>query len=189
MKKFDMNLLERYLEDQKAVIKQGTSIRVFVIILISLILVLGAFIGKIILDNMMYQRKIDELNSFMSLQSTQDKIANINKIETRLSLLDKIETEATGLSDVMAYIPLIDSYAMDIVDEQKPDTVSITNYNYADNTLTIELSTKYSSDFSNYVLHLLNTHFFESVNNYSYSYDETAGRYNGSLVCVLKGGQ
>lgn len=189
MKKLDMNLLERYYLEQKIQQESGSPLRIFTIVLLSLIFILGAFSVKVYIDNKMLEGRIVELTAYLNQSSTQEKIAQVEKIQSRLDLLDQIETEATGLVEVMDYIPLLDSYLLDIVDDNKPSTTKIVSVSYLENTLNIEMNSKYASDFSNYVLHLVNSHSFESVTNYSYDYDETLGLYTGTLVCVLKGGQ
>ncbi len=189
MKKLDMNLLDRYYADQKIKAKKGTGTRVMVMISAAGILIAGAFIGKLMLDNSLYQKEIDSLNAYLNSNNALENLAKVNHLQDQLSLLDQIETEISNLSDVMDYIPKLDQYTLDLIDDKRPTTMTNTFYSFSDNILTIEASSAYASDFSNYVLHLEESHYFASVTNYGYSLDTTTYRYTGSIECLLKGGE
>ena len=105
-----------------------------------------------------------------------------------MSQLDQIETEVGNLAEVIDYIPKLNEYTLDIVNEKKPSTSYIMNYSYSSNTLNLVVSSYYASDFSNYTLHLVESKYFASVTNYGYSYDENLGRYVGTIECILKEG-
>ncbi len=189
MKKLDMNLLDRYYDEQKIKAKKGTSSRLMLMVSIAGILVAGAFTGKLMLDNSLLNKEIESLNAYLSNGNTMENLAKVNKLQAKLDQLDQIETEVGNLADVIDYIPKLDEYTLDIVDERKPSTVRIVYYNYSENTLNIEVSAAYASDISNYVLHLVESKYFASVNNYGYSFDETSYRYSGTIECILKGGE
>ncbi len=188
MKKLDMNLLERYYADQKVKAKKGSSLRAFIYLTLSLIIIAGAFVGKLMLDNNTYKSQIASLHSYLDSGNTQENLAKINLLQSRLDLLDQIETEVSNISDVMDYIPQLDEYVLDVIDEQLASTSKVVLYSYNSNVLSIEISTKYASDFSNTVLHLVDTNVFASVNNDGYSYDDNSGLYTGTIDCMLRGG-
>ncbi len=189
MKKLDMNLLERYYAEQKIKAKKGSSARAFTLASVSLIFIAGAFTAKLYLDNSLLQNEIDRLNAYLNSGNAVEKLAEVNRLQNKLSQLDQIETEVGNLAEVIDYIPKLNEYTLDIVNEKKPSTSYIMNYSYSSNTLNLVVSSYYASDFSNYTLHLVESKYFASVTNYGYSYDENLGRYVGTIECILKGGQ
>lgn len=116
-----------------------------------------------------------------------DRMVNIDRMQSQLKQLDEIQAEAVTLKEVIDYKPRFDSGVLDVVYYEKPKTLKFTNIDFASNTVTLDYSTIYVSDISNYAIHLQRTFSFADVSYSGYTYNED-GTYSGSISVVMKGG-
>lgn len=188
MKKQDINLLLSYKAEQKRKANKISPIRLYTIILISAILIVGAFALKLMLDNISIKNEIEETQTYINSPAVVEKMAELSKVNENLQLLADIEVEALSLKTVMDYKPRFDSKVLDILYYEKPTTLKFTNINYSSNEVELEYTAKYVSDVSNYVLHLQRTYSFADISYDGYTYDEDSGLYSGIILCLLKGG-
>jgi len=188
MKKQDINLLISYKAEIKRKANKISPIRLYTILLISGILIIGAFSLKLVLDNISIKDEILEIQTYISSPAVVDKMAELTKVNENIQLLDDIKIEALSLKTVMDYKPRFDSKVLDIVYYEKPTTLKFTNINYSSNEVSLEYTAKYVSDVSNYVLHLQRTYSFADISYDGYVYDEDSGLYSGTIICLLKGG-
>lgn len=188
MKKQDINLLLSYKAEQKRKANKISPIRLYTIILIAGILIIGAFALKLGLDNMAIKDEITEIQTYISSPAVIEKMAELSKVNEDLKLLEDIKIEALSLKTVMDYKPRFDSKVLDIVYYEKPTTLKFTNIEYTSNEVSLEYTAKYVSDVSNYVLHLQRTFSFADISYEGYVYDDDSRLYSGTIKCLLKGG-
>jgi len=188
MKKHDMNLLERYRSEQKKKANTTSPIRIYFILIVAAILILGAYALKIVIENNSMNQEITTLKSYIQNPNVVEKMAGIKKIQDNIKVLDEIENEVTNLDLVIDYRPKFDSRILDVIYYERPNDIKFTFLEFAENTITIEMTGKRPSDFSNYVLRLQRTYKFADVSYAGYTYDKEKGLYTGTIVCVMKGG-
>jgi hypothetical protein len=188
MKKQDMNLLLSYKAEQKRKANKISPIRLYTIILIATVLIVGALSLKLVLDNTSIKNEITEIQTYISSPAVIEKMDELSKINENLALLEDIKIEALSLNTVMDYKPRFDSKVLDIVYYEKPTTLKFTEINYSENEVSLDFTAKYVSDVSNYALHLQRTYSFADVSYDGYTYDEDTGIYTGTVICLLKGG-
>ena len=111
----------------------------------------------------------------------------IDKLQSDIKQLDEIAVEAATLKDVIAYKPRFDSQVLDIIYYEKPNTLKITNIDFASNTVVLDYTATYVSDVSNYALRLQRTYSFADVSYSGYCYNDN-GTYSGTISLIMKGG-
>ncbi len=187
MKKQDMNLLLAYQAEQKRKANKMSPMQVYTIVLIASVLISGAFAIKIWLDNMNVKSEIESIRAYNEDPKIVERMINIDRIQSQLKQLDEIQAEAITLKNVIDYKPRFDSSILDVLYYEKPKMLEFTNIDYASNTVTLDYSTIYVSDVSNYVIHLQRTFSFADVSYSGYTYNDD-GTYSGSISVVMKGG-
>jgi Tfp pilus assembly protein PilN len=188
MKKQDMNLLLTYKAELQRKANKISPIKMYVVIIISAALIVGAFAAKLVLDNMSLQDEIKSVEAYINSPSVVEKMSELSKINENIQLLDEIETEALTLKDVIDYKPHFDSKILDVIYYERPSTIKFTDIDYKANEVSLEYTAKNVSDVSNYVLKLQRTYSFEDVSYNGYVYDDELKLYTGTIVCLLKGG-
>ncbi len=188
MKKQDMNLLLTYKAELQRKANKISPIKMYVVIIISAALIVGAFAAKLFLDNMSIQDEIKSVEAYINSPNVVEKMSELSKINENIQLLDEIETEALTLKDVIDYKPHFDSKILDVIYYERPSTIKFTDIDYKANEVSLEYTAKNVSDVSNYVLKLQRTYSFEDVSYNGYVYDDELKLYTGTIVCLLKGG-
>lgn len=188
MKKQDMNLLLTYKAEIQRKANKISPIKMYVVIIIAAALIVGAFAGKLVLDNMSIKDEIKNIEEYINSPSVVEKMAELSKVNENIKLLDDIEAEAVSLRDVIEYKPHFDSKILDVIYYERPTTIKFTDIDYSANTISLDFTAKNVSDVSNYVLKLQRTYSFADVSYDGYSYDETSKSYVGKIVCLMKGG-
>lgn len=188
MKKQDMNLLLTYKAELQRKANKISPIKMYVVIIISAALIVGAYSIKLVLDNMAINDEIKDVEAYINSPSVVEKMSELSKINENIKLLDDIETEALSLKDVIDYKPHFDSKILDVIYYERPNTIKFTDIDYKANEVSLEYTAKNVSDVSNYVLKLQRTYSFEDVSYNGYVYDDELKLYTGTIVCLLKGG-
>jgi len=188
MKKQDMNLLERYRSEQKKKANTTSPIRIYFILISAAILILGAYALKIVLDNNSMNQEIASITEYIQNPNVVEKMNGIKKIQENIKTLDEIESEVANLDLVIDYRPKFDSKILDVIYYERPTDIKFSFLEFAENTITIEMTGKRPSDFSNYVLRLQRTYKFADVSYAGYAYDKEIGLYTGTVACIMKGG-
>jgi len=188
MKKQDMNLLLTYKAELQRKANKISPIKMYVVIIISAALIVGAFAVKLVLDNINIKNEIESVQNYINSPNVVEKMSELSKINENIQLLDEIETEALTLKDVIDYKPHFDSKILDVIYYERPSTIKFTDIDYKANEVSLEYTAKNVSDVSNYVLKLQRTYSFEDVSYNGYVYDDELKLYTGTIVCLLKGG-
>jgi len=188
MKKQDMNLLLTYKAELQRKANKISPIKMYVVIIISAALIVGAYSIKLVLDNLSIKDEIKSVETYINSPHVVEKMSELSKINENIKLLDDIETEALTLKDVIDYIPHFDSKVLDIIYYERPSTIKFTDIDYLENRVSLDFVSKNVSDVSNYVLKLQRTFSFADVSYEGYVYDDEIKQYTGTIVCLLKGG-
>lgn len=188
MKKIDMNLLVPYKAELSRKANKISPLRLYTILLIATILIVGAFALKLSLDSKSVNDEITEIRAYIDSPAVVEKMNDLSKIQENLDLLDEIKLEAATLKDVIDYKPRFDSKILDIIYYERPNTIKFSNIEYSANAISLEYSAKNVSDVSNYVLRLQRTYSFADVSYEGYEYSTETKTYTGTIVCLMKGG-
>lgn len=188
MKKNDMNLLERYRSEQKRKSNTTNAFHIYILLIVASILILGAFAFKLVLDNNSMRNEIAQIKDYIERPVIVEKMNSLTKIQSNLKILDEIEKEAISLESVISYKPRFDSKIMDVVYYERPSDVKFDLLEYEENTIILNMTGKRPSDFSNYALRLQRTYQFADVSYEGYTYNKDRGLYEGSIRCIMKGG-
>jgi len=188
MKKIDMNLLERYKQEQKRKSNQTSPVKVYLAILVITILFIGTFAVKLFLDNISIENKILSITDYVESPLINEKIDRINTIQANLVRLDTISEQLDSLTKVLKYKPRFDSKALDIIFYEKPTIIKFAMISYDANSIKMKIIGTRPSDPSNYVLRLQRTQSFEDVSYSGYNFDKETKLYYADIICVLKGG-
>lgn len=193
MRKNDMNLLESYQSLEKIRKSQSKDSVIYLAIILALILLLGAYAGKLFIDRQLKDNEIADLNSFLQSAGVAEKIVEAKKVESNLIGIDKVESELKEINTVLDFIPVYDHRILDIVHQVMPNnpeyTIHYTKFSYEQNTVTIEYYEHESPSASAFALKLLNSGIFEDVSYTGYQYDNVDKVYRGKIVAIVKGGQ
>lgn len=188
MKRNDMNLLESYNSIEKIKKGQSKDGLLFIGITVTAFLIVGAYGLKLSIDNLMVEDRITELNVYLTSPQVAEKLAQDTKNQADLVRLADIETQVKSMYEVLDFIPVYDERILDIIFENRPDSIHYTKFNYDQNTVAIEYYEHFPVSASAFTLRLLETGIFEDVSYTGYQYDKTAGVYRGQILCIVKGG-
>lgn len=188
MKKRQLNLLDRYYEDQSDIANRKSPLRIYIMVLVASIFIVLAFTLKVYIDNQSLQNDIQDLTVFVNNSTTQAQLEQIKEIDEKIASLDEIEVEVTSLLAVVNYMPIVSKQAFDTIYDYTSSNIEIVNYDYNQNTIYIDCETKYASDFSNFILDAKASDYFREINNYGYAYNSDAKVYTGTIEFILKGG-
>jgi len=187
MKKNDMNLLERYRLEQKRKSNQTSPIRVYFVILIATVFLVGAFSLKLLFDNISLENNIKITRDYIESPEVKKIVSLVDDIQLNLDRLDSIEEQALSLNQVLDYKPIFDSKILDIIYYEKPTAIKFTKISYELNTVILSISGTRPSDVSNFALRLQRTKSFADVSYSGYNYDIDTKLYESDIFCVLKG--
>lgn len=188
MKKQDMNLLLTYKAELQRKANKISPIKMYVVIIISAALIVGAYSLKLVLDNISIKDEIKSVEAYINSPKVVEKMSELSKINENIQLLDDIETEALTLKDVIDYKPHFDSKVLDVIYYERPNTIKFSDIDYSENKVSLDFVAKNVSDVSNYVLKLQRTYNFADVSYEGYVFDDETRSYVGTIVCLLKGG-
>lgn len=188
MKKQDMNLLARYEEVNKIKASQYSDKKIFVIVVVVTVLILGAFSAKLFIDNSLIKNDIETIEGYINDPNIQQRLANVNQLQEDLDQIEVMLEEVNSINEVFEANARFDSEVLNTLYYTQPYRVELENITYKDGLLSVIISGVHSYDASNYVLRLLDTGYFKTVKYSGYVYSESEGRYFATLQCLLKGG-
>jgi hypothetical protein len=189
MKKNDMNLLLSYQKEVKRKANQPKPVRFYIILILAAVFILGAYSLKVFLDNNSLRNEIMLTRSYIEDPKITAKMDEVNRIQADLKTLDEIEAEANLLGDVISFMPKFDSKILDLVYYERPTSIKFTLLEFEENTIILNMTGTRPSDFSNYALRLQRTYQFADVSYEGYTYNVEKKLYEGSIRCIMKGGE
>ncbi len=188
MKKQDMNLLARYNEANKSKASQYSDRKLYTVIILVVVLLFGGYSIKLYIDNMLLNRSIDNLKSFVENPNTIARLNYINELQEDIQQIDVMLNEVNSINEVFDAAIRYDSQVLNVIYYMQPDRVNLENISYQEGILSVSFSGPNAYDASNYVLRLIETGYFKSVRYAGYAFNESDGLYYATLQCYVKGG-
>ena len=187
MKKQDMNLLARYNEINKTRASQYSDRKLYTVIVLILVILLGGYSIKLFIDNTLLNRSINELRDFVEDPNTVARLKYIDELQEDVQQIDIMLNEVESINQVFNVAIRYDSQVLNVIYYMQPDRVNLESISYQEGILSISITGPNAYDASNYVLRLINSGYFNSVRYAGYQYNESDGLYYTTLQCYLKG--
>ncbi len=168
--------------------EQSGSLYFYVLVLIGVLLITGAFYAKLKLDENQVQKQIDTLNGQITNPANVDKMARANMLKNDIQKLKQIKTMIEEGLVVLDEIGSFSSDPMVTAISLKPSNVTLDYFDYSNTTFSITAHSKDYTVFSSYALELRDSTVFDSVRYESYTYDEAEEYYSVTYICTLEGG-
>ena len=188
MKTQDMNLLAKYEEVTKTKASQYSDNKLYVVILVVVFLLFGAFSIKLFVDNMLLNSEVESVEEFVSNPRVQSKLAYVNSLESDIAQIEEMLFEVESINEVFGAGVRFNSVPIRVLNYSRPEFVEFQNLTYQSGSIAVVISGRSAFDISNYVLRLERTNHFKKVSYSGYTYDEGQQLYFSTIQCVLKGG-
>ncbi len=189
MKKNDMNLLLRYQEIHKERTNKFSASRIYIVIVMGTLLILGALTVQFWLTENGLKSDISTLRQYNESAQVKTKMAEIAVLKENVKSLDTMLEEVKSINAVFDSAVRFDSYTLDILYSKLPTNVKFTGITYSEGVVKVDVSGTRPSDFSNYAIRLKNESYFKSVTYSGYTFDPTGNLYSATIECVMKGGK
>lgn len=168
--------------------EQSGSLYFYALVLLGVLLITGAFYGKLKLDENQIQKQIDTLNGQITNPANVDKLAKANMLKNDIQKLRQIKTMIEEGIVVLDEIGSFSSDPMVTAIALKPANVTLDYFDYTNTTFSITAHSKDYTVFSSYALELRDSEVFDTVHYESYTYDEAEDYYSITYICTLEGG-
>lgn len=168
--------------------EQSGSLYFYVLILLGVLLITGAFYGKLKLDENQVKKQIDTLNGQITNPANVDKLARANMLKNDIQKLRQIKTMIEEGLVVLDEIGTFSSDPMVTAIALKPTNVTLDYFDYTNTTFSITAHSRDYTVFSSYALDLKDSSVFDAVQYESYTYDENENYYVVTYICTLEGG-
>ncbi len=188
MKKTDMNLLARYKELNKLKARKTSPGRMYIAIIVVVLLLLGSFSVKLVIDNQILKDDIKALEGYINHPNIIARMNEITTLQNNIKTLNTIKEDLDSIQLVLDSIPRFDSMILGVLYTSLPPFVKYEAVLYNGGSVIVSIVGPRPSDASNYVLRLQRTGYFKSVTYKGYSYDAVNNRYVSDIHCILKGG-
>jgi Tfp pilus assembly protein PilN len=187
MKKENINLLENYLLSEKKRKNTGSKGISFIAVFLATVLILSAYSLKLFLEDSALKEDNASLQSYVSDPSILAKIESISTKQRQITDLNNILTELKSLNAAFNAWPVFDSVAMNKINSCIPADTKILDIDFDGQWFTLRTTSSNYLRPSEFARNLRNTGFFEDV--VYYGYEETSGKYVGTVMVALKVGQ
>jgi len=191
MKKSNINLMESYSVTEKRKSAKSDRTRVFILLLVGLILVTGAYAGKLFIENIFIKENIKTVSAYVNDIEIQRKVAIIDAKQKKIQDLNKIDAILTELNASFDVFPRINTLTLNMLTSNMPAGTGLKSITFDGQWFTILLySPNYSSP-SEYAIKLRNSEYFEEVIYQGYTSETSSGtlRYVGKIIAILKVGE
>jgi uncharacterized membrane protein YciS (DUF1049 family) len=168
--------------------EQSGSLYFYALVLVGVLLIVGAYFGKLKLDENQVKKQIDTLNGQITDPANVDKLARANMLKNDIQKLRQIKTMIEEGVVVLNEIGSFSSDPMMTAITLKPTNVTLDYFDYTNTTFSITAHSRDYTVFSSYALDLKDSTVFETVRYESYTYDETEDYYVVTYICTLEGG-
>ena len=187
MNRKDINFVELYRLQSKTQRENNTPGKIYLVIFLVTTLLLSAFSIKLLIDQNLLKSQVDELQQYVSNPVRQNKLSEINKLQSDLASLKEMNGELSNLTTIMAMIPRFDRDIMNILSLNKPNDTKITNVSYDGEWVVVSVIADHVVSMSNYVLALKRSEMFEDV--YYSGYSISGDKYSSVIYVALKGNE
>ena len=187
MNRKDINFVELYRLQSKTQRENNTPGKIYLVLFLVTTLLLSAFSIKLLIDQNLLKSQVDELQQYVSNPVRQNKLSEINKLQSDLASLKEMNGELSDLTTIMAMIPRFDRDIMNILSLNKPSDTKITNVSYDGEWVVVSVIADHVVSMSNYVLALKRSEMFEDV--YYSGYSISGDKYSSVIYVALKGNE
>lgn len=187
MNRKDINFVELYRLQSKTQRENNTPGKIYLVLFLVTTLLLSAFSIKLLIDQNLLKSQVDELQQYVSNPVRQNKLSEINKLQSDLASLKEMNGELSNLTTIMAMIPRFDRDIMNILSLNKPSDTKITNVSYDGEWVVVSVIADHVVSMSNYVLALKRSEMFEDV--YYSGYSISGDKYSSVIYVALKGNE
>lgn len=187
MKKDNINLLENYLLTEKR--RKNTSSKGlnFIAIFLITIILISAYSLKLFLEDQGLKDSNQQLNAYVTDPNIIKQVSDVAVKQRQLADLKEILNTIKSLNAAFDAMPELDSIVLDKINSCIPADTKITSIDYDGQWLTLKtVSTNYLRP-SEFARSLRNTNFFEDT--IYYGYEESSGKYVGTVLVALKVGK
>lgn len=188
MNKNDMNLLLRYREIHKERANQNSPTRIYIIVVVAAILILGAYSLTLWLKQSSLENQVNDLTYYVNSSEVISKLKEVEQLKLNIESLDSIIEQTKSINDVLDSAVIFDSEALTVLQDSRYKGITFENVSYANGIIYLDIAGTKPSDISNYVLRLTREDYFKSVKYGGYKYSEEDLSYRSIIMCTLYGG-
>lgn len=160
----------------------------YVFLLISTLLIVGALYAKLKYDESLIQNQIKQLQSDLTNPTNLDKLLQANLLKNDIQKLKQIKAMIEEGVVVLEEIGSINSDPLLTAVGLRPTTLTLTFFDYENQTFTISAHSKDFKVFAGYAQALEDSPLFKDVYYENYVYNETEEYYEIIYVCSFEGG-
>jgi hypothetical protein len=160
----------------------------YVFLLISTLLIVGALYAKLKYDESLIQNQIKQLQSDLTNPTNLDKLLQANLLKNDIQKLKQIKAMIEEGVVVLEEIGSINSDPLLTAVGLRPTTLTLTFFDYENQTFTISAHSKDFKVFAVYAQALEDSPLFKDVYYENYVYNETEEYYEIIYVCSFEGG-
>ena len=190
MKKQNINLMDSFLAIEKRKSAKTDRLAIFGAIFIAIVLLLGAYTFKLLLDTNSLRNEIKETEEFVNDPILKERIAIIELDQLKITDLKDIDVVLDQLNATFGAFPRVNTLLLRKLAVNMPVDSSFKSIAFNGQLFTIYIySTTYLKP-SEYAVRLQNTNFFEEViyGGYTSEASPTGTRYVGKVTVILKVG-
>ena len=183
--------MDSFLAIEKRKSAKTDRLAIFGAIFIAIVLLLGAYSFKLLLDTNSLRNEIKETEAYVNDPTLKARIAVIELDQQKIADLKDIDVVLDQLNATFGVFPRVNTLLLRKLAVNMPVGTSFKSIAFDGQWFTIYM---YSSDYSKpseYAVRLQNTNFFEEViyGGYTAEASPTGTRYVGKVTVILKVGE
>lgn len=160
----------------------------YVFLLISTLLIVGALYAKLKYDESLIQNQIKQLQSDLTNPTNLDKLLQANLLKNDIQKLKQIKAMIEEGVVVLEEIGSINSDPLLTAVGLRPTNLTLTFFDYENQTFSISAHSKDFKVFAQYAQALEDSPLFKDVYYENYVFNETEEYYEINYVCSFEGG-
>lgn len=182
--------MDSYLVIEKRKSAKSDRVAVFGVIFLGVLLLLGAYAFKLMLDNNSLKNDIKTTETYVNDPTLKTRIAVIEQGQQQIKDINDIDVVLDQLNASFGVFPRINTLLLRKLAVNMPVGTALKSISFDGQWFTIYM---YSPDYlkpSEYAIRLQNTNFFEEVIYEGYTAEAvgTGTRYVGKVTAILKVG-
>ena len=191
MKKQNINLMDSYLLIEKRKSAKTDRLAVFAAIFLGVILILGAFTFKLILDNNSLGSSIKATQTYVNDPAIKARIALVEQSQQKIKAISDINVILDQLNASFGVFPRINTLLLRKLEVNLPAGATFRSISFDGQWFTIYVACPDYTKPSEYAVRLQNTKIFEEVIYNGYTSEDSAGAkvYIGKITVILKVGK
>lgn len=187
MKKQDMNLLTVYSKIYKQRANQNALVRVYAMVFLGAVLIVGAFYVVFFFQNEMTLQRIAEIETYLASPQVVQRKEEVTQLNNDIRTLEDILKEASSAQTIFNLQPKLSTSLMNLVLSERPGTVRINFIDFTGDTIILDISGTRVYSASDFVMRLRRLNVFQDV--VFLGYDQTENIFSSTITVILRGGQ